>query len=63
MFRSEHLPLLDISRATQVSNIIIRGGFTFARIYSKLTDLEKIRVRKIGDQRLASIAEETYHRL
>ena len=52
-----------ISRATQVSNIGIRGGLTFARISSKLADMKKMRVIKIEDQRLAAIAEETYHRL
>ena len=50
-----------ISRATQVSNIGICGGLTFARISSKLADMKKMRVKNIEDQRLAAIAEETYH--
>ena len=57
------LTYVAISRATRVSNIGIRGGLTFARISSKLADMKKMRVRKIEDQRLAAIAEETYHRL
>ena len=57
------LTYVAISGATRVSNIGIRGGLTFARISSKLADMKKTRVRKIEDQRLADIAEETYHRL
>ena len=57
------LTYVAISRATQVSNIGIRGGLTFARIFSQLTDMKKVRVRKIEDQHLSAIAGETYHRL
>ena len=56
------LTYVAISRATRVSNIGICGSLTFARISSKLADMTKMRVRKIEDQRLAAIAEETYHR-
>ena len=60
---SHGLTYVAISIATRVSNIGIRGGLIFSRISSKLADMKKTRVRKIEDQRLADIAEETYHSL